>query len=209
MYFTLAAIERGVSLFKQQVPAIYLRLEDVVRHLSHRLQERGRHPVMASAEFRMKATELRDELHGAHFRDLAELNQAVRFLHDNGVLLHYDDASLANTVFLDPQWLCDVLANVVTIREINPLARSGVMRAFDLSLLFKNARFRCSAAAGGTDDVNAWVIGLLSKFEVALKFNDEDLLIPSLLPTEEETCRRGKCVEVRQDFTTITVSESH
>ena len=190
-----SAFERGVSLFKQQVPAIYLRLEDVVKDLSKSLKERKRHPVMTSAEFRMKATELMDRLHGAQFRDLAEMNQAVRFLHDNGVLLHYDDASLANTIFLDPQWLCDVLANVVTIREINPLARSGVMRALDLGMLFKDARFRCSSA-GGADDVNAWVIGLLSKFEVALKFNEDDLLIPSLLPTEEETCRRGKCVEV-------------
>ena len=43
-----------------------------------------------------------------------------------GVLLHYDDVNLANIYFLDPQWLCDVLANVVTIREINSLAKCGM-----------------------------------------------------------------------------------
>lgn len=42
-----------------------------------------------------------------------------------GVLLHYDDATLKDLYFLDPQWLCDMLAHVVTIREINPFARSG------------------------------------------------------------------------------------
>jgi hypothetical protein len=42
-----------------------------------------------------------------------------------GVLLHYDDATLKDLYFLDPQWLCDMLAHVVTIREINPFARTG------------------------------------------------------------------------------------
>lgn len=59
------------------------------------------------------------------FRDQAELHQATMFLHDNGVLLHYDDATLKDLYFLDPQWLCDMLAHVVTVREINPFARSG------------------------------------------------------------------------------------
>jgi len=43
----------------------------------------------------------------------------------SGVLLHYDDATLKDLYFLDPQWLCDMLAHVVTIREINPFARTG------------------------------------------------------------------------------------
>lgn len=95
-----------------------------------------------------------EELFGSSFRDVAELNQATQFLHENGikslpcnvdstslrllvycvsfcclstgVLLHYDDVSLQDVYFLDPQWLCDILANVVTIREINSLARCGM-----------------------------------------------------------------------------------
>ena len=42
-----------------------------------------------------------------------------------GLLLHYDDATLKELYFLDPQWLCDILAHVITIREINPFARNG------------------------------------------------------------------------------------
>lgn len=60
------------------------------------------------------------------------------FLHDNGVVLHYDDATLRDFYFLDPQWLCDMLAHVVTVREINPFARTGVMKLEDLQLLFRN-----------------------------------------------------------------------
>ena len=54
-----------------------------------------------------------------------ELEQAVRFLHDNGTLLHYDDPLLSDFYFVHPQWLCDMLAHIVTVREINPLVKDG------------------------------------------------------------------------------------
>ena len=52
----------------------------------------------------------------------AELAQAVRFLHQTGVLVHHDDPSLGldSLYFLNPAWLCHVMAQVVTVREINP-----------------------------------------------------------------------------------------
>lgn len=61
------------------------------------------------------------------------------FLHDNGVILHYDDATLRDLYFIDPQWLSDVLAHVVTIREINPFARNGLMKIEDLQHIFKSS----------------------------------------------------------------------
>ena len=54
-----------------------------------------------------------------------ELEQAVRFLHDNGTMLHYEDPILNNLYFVDPQWLVDMLAHIVTVREINPLVKEG------------------------------------------------------------------------------------
>ena len=76
--------------------------------------------------FRVLVLNKMEEMYQASsFHDSAELNQATQFLHENGVLLHYDDINLQNVYFLDPQWLCDVLANVVTIREINSLAKCG------------------------------------------------------------------------------------
>lgn len=43
----------------------------------------------------------------------------------SGVLLHYDDPLLRDLYFLDPQWLCDMLAHVVTVREVNPHINNG------------------------------------------------------------------------------------
>lgn len=56
-----------------------------------------------------------------------ELEQAVRFLHDNGTLLHYEDPLLKDLYFVDPQWLVDMLAHIVTVREINPFVKDGEM----------------------------------------------------------------------------------
>lgn len=54
-----------------------------------------------------------------------ELDQATGFLHSNGILLHYDDSQLSDLYFLNPQWLCSLLANVITVRERNPHIKDG------------------------------------------------------------------------------------
>lgn len=101
------------------------------------------------------------------------------YFYTSGVLLHYDDATLKDLYFLDPQWLCDMLAHVVTIREINPFARTGVMKLDDLKHVFKASNI-------GPIDTRGYVVNLLNKFEVALTWDSRTLLIPSLLPTEED-----------------------
>ena len=65
------------------------------------------------------------EMKNVKLRDYEELEQACQFLHDNGILLHYDDPSLSSLYFLDPQWLCDMMAHVVAIRDVNPFVQNG------------------------------------------------------------------------------------
>lgn len=46
-----------------------------------------------------------------------------------GVLRHFDEASnqLKDLYFIDPAWLCHMLAQVATVEEINPyISKSGV-----------------------------------------------------------------------------------
>lgn len=70
-----------------------------------------------------------------------------------------------------------MLAHVVTIREINPFARSGVMKLDDLQIVLKSST--CT---------REYIVNLLNKFEVALTWDSRSLLIPSLLPSEEDMC---------------------
>merc|ERR1712062_940691 len=66
-----------------------------------------------------------------------------------------------------------------TVREINPFARNGIMRLEDLRHVFKS-----SSAVSLT--AKSYIVNLLNKFEVALTWDSRTLLIPSLLPTEQQ-----------------------
>lgn len=166
-------------LLEQRIPATYLALEDVVGNLSVERHLQGKDPVLRAEQYKMLVMHEMQQRYNIAFRDMAELNQATAFLHENGVLLHYEDATLKDLYFLDPQWLCDMLAHVVTIREINPFARNGIMKIEDLKHVFKSSQ--CAPT-----DAQNYILYLLNKFEVALTWDNRTLLIPSLLPTEEQ-----------------------
>ncbi|KHJ44662.1 kinase domain protein [Trichuris suis] len=166
-----------VALIEQQVPSAYIALEEIVIKLAAERKAAGREPVMNAEVFRTAVQAQMQKHFGRSFRDSRELNQAVVFLHENGVMLHYDDVTLKDLYFLDPQWLCDILAHVITIREINPFAKGGVMRMDDLKILFKATKLSASS-------LRSYALNLLQKFEVALTWDNQTLLIPSLLPDE-------------------------
>ncbi|XP_045460940.1 leucine-rich repeat serine/threonine-protein kinase 1 [Harmonia axyridis] len=166
-------------LLEQKVPASYLALEDVVNHISFERKMNGLDPVLNAEQYKSIVSVEMQQRFNRTFRDHSELHQATMFLHDNGVLLHYDDATLKDLYFLDPQWLCDMLAHVVTIREINPFAKTGIMKLDDLRHIFRSNNI-------GGMDTKGYIVNLLNKFEVALTWDSRTLLIPSLLPTEEE-----------------------
>ncbi|XP_076065875.1 leucine-rich repeat serine/threonine-protein kinase 1-like isoform X3 [Oratosquilla oratoria] len=166
-------------LLGQRIPASYLALEDIVGVLGLERRIQGRDPVLPADKYQSLVMQEMGARGYQPFRDTAELNQATTFLHENGVLLHYEDATLKDLYFLDPQWLCDMLAHVVTIREINPFARNGIMKLDDLKHVFKSST--CAPV-----DAKSYIVNLLNKFEVALTWDNRTLLIPSLLPTEEQ-----------------------
>ena len=56
--------------------------------------------------------------------------QAVSYLHEIGVLLHYPDSTLQlrDFYFIDPGWLCRMMAQVITVKQINPfVSKEGVI----------------------------------------------------------------------------------
>ncbi|XP_047039612.1 leucine-rich repeat serine/threonine-protein kinase 1-like [Helicoverpa zea] len=163
-------------LLEQRIPATYLALEECVTSLAADLRE----PVLKHDEYRKLVTQYMQQKNHRMFRDAAELHQATMFLHENGVLLHYDDATLKELYFLRPQWLCDVLAHVVTVREINPFANNGIMKIEDLAHVFK-----ASPMLARGDEASSLGVSLLNKFELALCWDSRLLLVPPLLPQAE------------------------
>ncbi|XP_066912686.1 leucine-rich repeat serine/threonine-protein kinase 1-like isoform X2 [Clytia hemisphaerica] len=186
IYDTVVALKANknssTSLLETKIPKSYIDVEKAVTKIMDELNSRHDMPVLNEAKFRKKVLE-HLTLTGCDLRNgTEELDQAVQFLHDYGILLHYDDPALRDLYFVDPQWLCDMLAHVVTVRSVNPFIKNGVLKISDLkSQIFKGEkRFP-------TDMVMKYV-ELMSKFEVAIKISEKFLLIPSLLPDKQKEC---------------------
>ncbi|XP_059045025.1 leucine-rich repeat serine/threonine-protein kinase 1 [Achroia grisella] len=163
-------------LLLQRVPATYLALEEAVTAVAADLTQ----PVLRHDDYRRLVTQYIQSKNLRMFRDAAELHQATMFLHENGVVLHYDDATLKELYFVRPQWLCDVLAHVVTVREINPFANNGIMKVEDLAHVFK-----ASPLLSRGEEACSLAASLLNKFELALCWDARLLLVPPLLPDRE------------------------
>ncbi|KAB7496364.1 Leucine-rich repeat serine/threonine-protein kinase 1 [Armadillidium nasatum] len=188
--FSLKTPGSKERLLEQKIPASYLALEDVIGSLAMERRAQGRDPVLPADRYQSLVTHEMANRGYKPFRDIAELNQATTFLHENGVLLHYEDVTLKDLYFLDPQWLCDMLAHVVTIREINPFVRCGLMKLEDLKHVFKSSS--CAPI-----DAKSYIVSLLNKFEVALTWDNRTLLIPSLLPSEDQVVKGVPGMEMK------------
>lgn len=102
---------------------------------------------------------------------------AASFLHDNGVLLHYNDhlRGLNNLYFIDPLWLADMLAEVVTVPERQSFVHNGILKESNVAFIFRdNKRFPAKFFHQ--------YLQLLERFEIALSLGNGQRLIPSMLP---------------------------
>uniref|UniRef100_A0A1I8FGG9 COR domain-containing protein n=1 Tax=Macrostomum lignano TaxID=282301 RepID=A0A1I8FGG9_9PLAT len=141
---------------------------------------KGHHdlPVLQWYQLRKMATDA-----GLNMND-EKLSQAVRFLHESGVLLHFDDSTyrLNNLYFIDPQWLCRMMAQIVTVKEIKRVHPVGRDAAISV-LLFTGKRI--------TEEDRHFIfpvsqipqyLRILEKFEIVLPQKNDELLIPCRLP---------------------------
>ena len=102
---------------------------------------------------------------------------AAQFLHDNGILLHYNDhlRGLNNLYFIDPVWLADMLAEVITVPQKNSFIQNGILKESNMAFIFHdNRRFPSTFFQQ--------YLQLLERFEIALSLGNGKYLIPSMLP---------------------------
>jgi hypothetical protein len=73
---------------------------------------------------------------------LFHFDLAARFLHENGIILHYNDRSrgLDKLYFIEPGWLCEIMALLVTVKETNAFVKGGIIQRSNVDLLLKNPR---------------------------------------------------------------------
>ena len=178
---------RGQIIMGQKIPASYHHLDKCLESIQLEVRRGNREPIMHAEEF--KSMVLQMNLPDIH--DDEELTTATLFLTDIGALLHYDDIShnLNELYFVDPRWLCDMMAKVVTVREKNPFLREGFLQIKDIPFLFRDKRFPL--------DRYEQYLALLDRFEIALPLDNKRVLVPSMLPAScpkevEEEYREAK-----------------
>ncbi|XP_077982302.1 leucine-rich repeat serine/threonine-protein kinase 2-like [Glandiceps talaboti] len=106
--------------------------------------------------------------------DEHDLPHAIRYLHQFGVMLHYEDPvlHLRDLYFINPGWLCRMMARIVTVREINPfIDKNGILKKNDLRILLKECDLSLSEYQG-----------LMEKFEIVVPKDDHELLVPCKMP---------------------------
>ena len=163
---------RGQTIMGQRIPASYHMLDKQLELIQQDVRKGLKEPIMHAEEFKTMV----HQMNLLDIQDDEELKTATLFLTDIGTLLHYDDRShnLHEIYFIDPRWLCDMMAKVVTIKERNPFVKNGILLGEHIPLLFKDKRFPWQYFEQ--------YLTLLDRFEIALPLDNKRILIPSMLP---------------------------
>ncbi|KAK7465047.1 hypothetical protein BaRGS_00037786 [Batillaria attramentaria] len=168
---------KGKPVMGQKVPASYVKLAELLSGEVSNVEKSF--PVIRHAQ-------LTRIIRNEHLDlDEDELKQAVSFLHESGVLLHYDETTLQmrDFYFINPGWLCRMMAQVVTVPEINPfINRDGVMKRNSAYMLFTGKTIPGGPNFIFPPSLIPQYLHLLEKFEIALPRSDDELLIPCRLP---------------------------
>ena len=164
-------LSNGELVMGQKIPTSYCKLDKHLRWVQKRARQCNRDPIINKEEFKTLVKELNlTDINGED-----ELKLATLFLTDIGTLLHYDDRShhLDELYFLDPRWLCDMMAKIVTVKERNPFVSNGILNTKDIPFLFREERFPWQYFKQ--------YFALLDIFEIALALDKHRILIPSML----------------------------
>ena len=159
----------GNSIMGSDIPYSYTQVDK-------RLSKLSKH-ILQAEEFKEMVRSLKQ----TDLQSNDDIRAAALFLHGIGSLLHFDDHrhNLDDLYFVKPQWLCKLMATVVTVGERNEYVDNGIITRDHLQELFRRA--------GGdySDQFIDQYLELFNRFEIALPLNkaEDKFMIPCFLPS--------------------------
>ncbi|KAH7717085.1 LRK-1 protein [Aphelenchoides avenae] len=187
---------RRQRLLAEKVPAAFCALEKIVVNITDELRKKAEEAVLKTDRFWTLASSRMIEQYGKPFRDRLEFDQACAFLHENGVLVHFDDTALRDYYFIDPPWLCSVLQSILacsdrrsslgggSMHEASFMPSSGLYSSLKSSIRRMQSAAQSASSSERQKVMRACMLNLLSKFEVALPCLNRMVVLHSLLPDE-------------------------
>ncbi|MDM8567724.1 COR domain-containing protein, partial [Candidatus Halobeggiatoa sp. HSG11] len=104
----------------------------------------------------------------------SEQTTLINFLHDLGIINHFQDRWLRETNIINPQWLTEA---VYTIINAPQLAGNGKLHRDQITTLLDNNIY--------PQRKHDYIIELMKKFELCYAINNNEYLLPDLFPSQE------------------------
>ncbi|XP_060074414.1 uncharacterized protein LOC132554131, partial [Ylistrum balloti] len=102
--------------------------------------------------------------------DAVEVAQAIQFLHDLGSVQHFQNEYLHKHVVINPQWIVDVMACVVSVKQSS--IQDGHLKHSDIGTVWKEYPKMCD-----------WLLKLTEQFDLTFQLEGEKCnIVPCLLP---------------------------
>ncbi|CAD5120942.1 DgyrCDS9494 [Dimorphilus gyrociliatus] len=117
------------------------------------------------------------------FNDKFETFQAIRLLHELGTLQHFENEFLKDKVVINPQWIVDVMACVISVHD--NAVKNGKLLHCDLNKVWPTNIY--------PSELHYWLIRLTEEFDLSFPLKSGSAnLIPCLLPSiDTETFWEG------------------
>ena len=163
-----------------KVPSSYHILAAKLATIRHKVKIGDHEPIMHAVELRKMVK----DLNLVDLQDDRALNVAIKYLHEIGLLLHYNDhrCNLDDFYVIDPAWLCDFIFTLVTALYRSPHLKRGIIRG-------KN--FIQNITDKGFFSVKNFqqCLTLLTRLEIAFAIDRDSkrIAIPSMFPETRPT----------------------